>query len=523
MKWMDTSLLAYVPAGEFSLGGAVADFPAHRVALDPYWIQQTEVTNGMYAQCVAAGACTAPVEERGAPLYTNTDYASYPVVGVNWDQASTYCTWTGGRLPTEAEWEKAARGSSDNTYPWGQQQPTCDLANFGGCLKHTSPVTDYPEGRSSFGLYDMVGNVFEWMGDWYSDTYYNESPAMNPAGPDSGEYRVIRGSSFETTPEDGLDPAIRHYMSPSNTKPDVGFRCVVTQPKALAPYCQQSAYVPGVSPAQQGQCELPAVDVRGQYCSGEDSYVTVNIPDGASYSLNRKDYTCEESVVDGKRLLTCKGPRYIETSVDVTVCNDACTTTPSQAGSPAACDPGYALDTNSGTCVYSPIPAAAGLAGCPAGYTSIDRGGTKTCALAPGADGQCPAGLYLDDLYGACVSASGSVDIPYGISNPDLAQQAYAGCPTGSEYEPSFQCCQASSSAAYPACPPGTTFNADSKACVPSGVRQSSVGCVTAQAITMKCAEPVNICSKITKENLCIGQSNFCTWDDKANLCLPKK
>jgi hypothetical protein len=368
----------------------------------------------------------------------------------------------------------------------------------------------------------MAGNVFEWVGDWYSDTYYNDGPTMNPAGPESGDSRVIRGSSFETDPDQAAS-AIRHFMAPSNSRRDVGFRCVVPKPQPFAPYCQLTAYVPGAASAPQGTCQLPTVDVRGQYCASGDGFVTVNISEGATYQASRKDYDCQETLVDGKRLITCKGPRSTETSVELTVCNQACSSAPSQTGAASSCDPGYTLDSASGTCVYSPIQSTVGASGCPLGYKLIDRGGQKSCALAPGADGQCPVGLYLDTLYGACISPSGIAEIPYGINNADAAQQGYAGCPGGYEYDPSFQCCQASNSAAYPQCAPGSTYNTETKACVPTGVRLGSTpGCVTVQATTLKCSEPVDICSKITQEAVCLRNSYACVWDDKNDLCKLK-
>lgn len=523
MKWIDTSLLAFIPAGEFSMGIGAGDAPVHSVALDAFWIQQTKVTNGMYAQCVAAGGCTPPTQELGAPVFTNTDYSSHPVVGVTWDQAGAYCAWTGGRLPTEAEWEKAARGTGGNTFPWGADGAACDLMNYAGCIRHTSSVTDYQLGRSPFGLYDMAGNVFEWVEDWYSETWYNEAPAMNPAGPTSGEFRVIRGSSFESEPADGIESGVRHFMAPAITRRDVGFRCVVPEPQPLAPFCQVTAYVPGAGGLPADQCQLPVVDVRGNYCASGDGFVTMNISEGASFTVNRQDYECEEAVVDGKRLVTCKGPRSTETSAEVTVCNEACSGAPGQSGAAAVCDPGYTLDATSGMCVYSPIPSVAGQTGCPAGYKVIDRGGQSTCALVPGADGQCPTGLYLDSLYGACISPSGLAEIPYGISNPELAQGAFAGCAAGYEYEPSFQCCQAATNTTYPACAPGTTYNSDSKACVPTEIRVSAPGCVTVEATTLKCSDPVDICSKITQETVCLRNSYACTWDEQNDVCKLKK
>src|SRR6185436_18577532 len=117
MKWVDSSTLMYIPAGEFIRGTGAGDSPTQAIALDAFWIQETEVSNGMYAQCVATGACTPPVQEIGAPVYTNPQYNSFPVVGVDWDQASAYCAWIQGNLPTEAQWEKAARGTTGATYP----------------------------------------------------------------------------------------------------------------------------------------------------------------------------------------------------------------------------------------------------------------------------------------------------------------------------------------------------------------------------------------------------------------------
>ncbi len=521
MKWIDTSVLAFVPAGEFQMGNSAANTPQHTVYLDGFWIQQTEVTNGMYSQCVASGSCTPPTQELGAPQYTNPEYNSHPVVGVTWDQANGYCQWIGGSLPTEAQWEKAARGTQGGQFPWGNDGAACDFLNFANCINHTTDVTQYAEGRSPYGLYDMAGNVFEWVNDYYGETYYNESPAQNPTGPASGDYRVVRGSSFETDP-DQADSAIRHYNNAGNSRRDVGFRCVVTQPKPLAPYCQLTSYVPSASSLPQGQCELPAVDLRGQYCSKGDGFVTMNISEGAVYQLNRTDYDCVETLVDGKRLLTCKGPRSYENTVEVTVCNASCTETSTNATA-AVCDPGYTLDANTGTCVYSPIPAQVGVTGCPVGYRTIDRGGVKTCALAAGNDGLCPPGLYLDSQYGACISPTGMADLPYGLSSPDLAQQSYAGCAPGYNYDPSFQCCQASNAAAYPACPAGTRYSVEQKACLSTQVRLSGPGCVTVQATTLKCSEPIDICSKIVYEPVCRRNSYACVWDDKNDKCEMKQ
>jgi formylglycine-generating enzyme required for sulfatase activity len=521
MKWMDGGRLVFVSAGEFVMGTGAGDSPTHPVALDAFWIHETEVTNGMYAQCVAAGACTPPVQELGAPVYTNQQYNSHPVVGVDWNQAGAYCAWTQGSLPTEAQWEKAARGSVGGTYPWGEDGAACDFLNFAGCVKHTTGVTEYEHGRSPYGLFDMAGNVFEWVQDYYGADYYSNSPGTNPAGPESGEQRVIRGSSFESDPDQAA-AGLRHFAGPGYHSAELGFRCAVPQPKALAPYCQLNAYIPSASALPQGACQVPDAEVNGNYCTAGDGFVTFTIAQGADFQVNRDDYECTEAVVDGERLLTCKGPRTTETSMELTVCNPACSTSPDVTGATPTCDPGYALDTN-GACIYSPIPVEAGAAGCPLGYVVIDRGAQKVCAPARGGDGSCPAGLYFDDLYGACVSASGSADIPYGINNPDLAAQTFQGCAAGYEYDPSFQCCQAVTGGSYPGCTPGSTYDAVLNVCVPDTERIAGPGCVTIQGTTLKCSDPIDVCSKILIEVACRRNAFACTWDERAGVCMMKK
>lgn len=521
MKWMDGSTLIFVPAGEFVMGTGAGNSPTHAISLDQYWIQETEVTNGMYAQCVATGACTPPVQEVGAPVYTNLQYNSYPVVGVNWDQAGAYCAWIQGGLPTEAQWEKAARGSVGSTFPWGEEGAACDFLNFAGCVKHTTSVTDYEDGRSPYGLFDMSGNVFEWVQDWYGEAYYSNSPSTNPPGPESGDQRVVRGSSFESDPDQAA-AGLRHFAAPGYHSAELGFRCVVAEPKPLAPYCQLNAYIPSVSALSQGQCQVPDAEVRGNYCTGGDGFVTFNITEGADYLVDRDDYECTEAVVDGERLLTCKGPRARETSMELTVCNPTCSTNPGVTGATPACDPGYALDPASGACIYSPVAAEAGVAGCPVGYVVVNRGERKFCAPAPGGDGMCPPGMYQDDLFGACVSAAGSADIPYGINNPELAAQTYQGCVAGYEYDPAFQCCQAIAGGTYPGCTPGSTFDPIEKVCVPSTQRLAGPGCVTVQGTTLQCSEPIDVCKKIMIETVCIRNSYACVWDEKNDLCKLK-
>ena len=520
MKWIDGSLLNYVAPSDFKMGYGGFDAPEHTVTLDGYWIYQTKVTNRMFAQCVAVGQCTTPSQELGGSVFNNPVFANHPVVGVTWDQAQGYCSWAQGRLPTEAEWEKAARGTNGNVYPWGNNDPVCDLLNFGYCSGVTSEVDSFSAGVSPYGLYDMAGNVFEWVGDWYSATYYSEAPALNPAGPQSGEARSIRGSSFETGAFDQIISAVRHFGPQGYHNRDLGFRCAVPTPKPIAPYCQLAAFIPSSEPVAES-CALPEGVVTNQYCSADDSYATVQLSFGADYDVRGTQMQCTEVIENGIRLLTCLGPRGKEATNEITVCNTSCGNTADVTGLTPTCDAGYTLDPATGACNYTPIVSQLSVAGCPAGYSIADNGGQQTCVIATDANGQCSAGMYFDSLAGRCVPADGSVQTPYGIDNSSLALQTYAGCAAGYSYSESFQCCQAVTGGTYPGCQPGSTFNSDLGACSPGLTELSGPGCVTVRVNTLKCSEPVDVCAPISKETLCVAKG-VCSWDEKATVCRPK-
>ena len=226
----DNATLVYVPEGEFTMGSDISsdEQPIHKVTLDAFWIDQTEVTNAAYAKCVNAGICQPPNDVNH---FSNSNYANHPVVYVDWNKANAYCSWAERRLPTEAEWEKAARGTDVRTYPWGNDAPNMDLLNYNSNIGDTTEVGKYPSGKSIYGAYDMAGNVWEWVNDWYQSGYYATlgDSASNPQGPSSGDGRVLRGGSWFNV-VGNVRSAYRNYFVPSDSLFDFGFRCARSLP-----------------------------------------------------------------------------------------------------------------------------------------------------------------------------------------------------------------------------------------------------------------------------------------------------
>ena len=229
----DGMAMVYVPAGEFLMGspdgeGMPDEHPQHTVYLDAFWIDRYEVTNDQYRQCVETGTCDAPTScDWGEPTYGDAGKGDHPVVCVSWHDAEAYCGWAGARLPTEAEWEKAARGTDGRRYPWGDEWDgeRCNTkrADRGD---RTPGGTYSPGGDSPYGCADMAGNVWEWVADWYDDDYYSRSPDSNPPGPDSGDHRVCRGGSWPPMHYYARS-ALRFGTIPDLTTIHTGFRCCV--------------------------------------------------------------------------------------------------------------------------------------------------------------------------------------------------------------------------------------------------------------------------------------------------------
>lgn len=234
----DGMTLMYVPAGKFTMGidyGPPNWQPIHKVTLDAFWIDKTEVTLRMYYLCVEAGVCNEPSNKSSnthSSYYGNAELDNYPVIYVDWIMAKTYCEWANRRLSTEAEWEKAARGTNADIYrggifPWGNDEPNNNLLNYYNAVGDTTEVGKYPKGASPYGVLDMAGNVWEWVADWIDDNYYASlgEDAHNPQGPVSGQYRVLRGGSWY---DDGVQTVNRRRAYPLSTYFYTGFRCAMS-------------------------------------------------------------------------------------------------------------------------------------------------------------------------------------------------------------------------------------------------------------------------------------------------------
>jgi formylglycine-generating enzyme len=239
--------MAYIPAGPFRMGasnGSEAESPIHEVYVSEFWLDVRPVSNADFSAFVEATGHRTTVElfnasNPDARKPTWLDYQqnreSHPVVCVSWDDAAAYAAWCGKRLPTEAEWEKAARGGlEDAFFPWGNAEPTAEMCTWkrvGGdpTMPCTTPANvSQPNG---YGLRHMAGNVWNWCHDWFADDYYRVSPSSNPTGPADGKYRVRRGGAWNVREAFRLRCANRGAMSPEGSWPNLGFRCAADKMK----------------------------------------------------------------------------------------------------------------------------------------------------------------------------------------------------------------------------------------------------------------------------------------------------
>jgi hypothetical protein len=379
--YVDGSILVAVPGGPFTRGRkGGGDNPEQVITLSDFWIYRTKVTNQQYKLCVAAGKCTTP------DLQDNQGYNDFkrlndPVNGVTWDQSDAYCKWMNGYIPTEAQWEKTARGPDANIYPWGNGAPSCDLLNFNNCVGSTTSVVKYPQGKSYYDALDMAGNAFEWVNDYYDAQYYRTGPNQDPPGPENGQRKSVRSTSYKSGP-DQTPAAVRFFDNPRNHRRDLGFRCVVDDPTYFAPMCQQTTLI-GTGPGGGGpsgagisyDCPVVSVSFAELSCHDQSSNVTFfdskGIP-GDPYLAWPPGLPggCDSGTpLDATHVVfncTGSGPASI---------NSACA--PIGGPSPATCAPHYTINPGTGMCEWDGTGTTGGV--CPSGY---DLDPTRNCCTA---------------------------------------------------------------------------------------------------------------------------------------------
>jgi len=448
--YFDGTLLVAVPGGPFIMGSGNWNNPQHTVTLGDFWIYSTKVTNREYQQCVAASKCTLPdsMDNLG---YNEFMQQNNPVTGVAYEQGAAYCGYAHGQLPTEAQWEKTARGSNGNIYPWGSGAPSGNLLNYNDIIRHTTNVINYPQGKSYYDALDMEGNVYEWVYDWYDPFYYHTGPAQDPLGPDSAvnENRSVRSAGYRSN-ADQVVASTRYYKHPTDDASDLGFRCVVKDPTYFAPMCQLT---PSVGPNLGGTASggtanppyCPNIGVSVAYFGcGAKAAANLNFTDDAPGGDPNWD------IVTGPGCSSVAGGSSFPKQ-------STCTNIP----------PGGFDVSISSKCTWS---------------------ANQTPALA------CP--VHYNLVNGGCVwDGSGTA-----------GQQ----CPAGTQYDPAHKCCTTASGSAanFPACPAGTFFTdlgGGKFACLPGG----STGNVNPASAHVD--KPTNPCGSGSNNQCPSGQKWTCT------------
>lgn len=403
LVYADGTTLVAIPHGTFAMGHGTAENPQHDVILSDYWLYATEVTNSQYSLCVAQGWCTAP-DVVDNPQYGSFETLNRPVVGVTHDQASTYCRFVNAELPTEAQWEKAARGVDGRRYPWGDTEPTCKLANSNNCTKMTADVTANLAGASPYGALGMSGNVFEWVADWYDPLYYESSPPGDPQGPVAGNARVIRSSAYRSSADQSLTYA-RSYSSPNDHRIDLGFRCAVTDPSRFAPACQLTPVVAAAQMAGvESDCPKLSIDVQVTACRyGGGAVVTFN-------DDHPRDANASFGGIVGCTLISGQPGSYPLSYA----CRRASTA------------------VMSSSCTYSQVPQA----DCPARYAVDPKTGMCVWSGAQAVGIDCPPGEFYDPALHCCRVATGLVTdfavCPVGSIFTEIAADRYVCLPADS-------------------------------------------------------------------------------------------
>ena len=425
--YFDGTLLVAVPGGPFTMGRGTPDNPAHTVTLSDFWIYSTKVTNREFQQCVAVGKCTTPDLEANQG-YNDPTQQSNPVVGVNWAQGEAYCEYADAELPTEAQWEKAARGPNGNIYPWGNGAPTADLLNYNNTLGATTNVVNYPQGKSYYDALDMEGNVYEWVNDWYDPNYYQTSPAQDPLGPDSGfgGQRSVRSAGYKSN-DDQVVAATRYYKLPKNDAPDLGFRCVVKDPTFFAPLCQLTALVGSSSGGNAGSSSggtCPTVGVTVSYSGcGANTQAIVSFDDSSSSDPNANISGIPSgciSIAAGGHFAKYSCPSVPSSGFSVTISSKC----PAAVPPAPTCPTNYKL--NNGECTSN----GGGTAGqqCPAGTTFDPT--NNCCTSTPGTGTSfpaCPAGTIFQNIGG--MSECGPIGGAGGVA-PQTGNVDQQTCPT---------------------------------------------------------------------------------------------
>ena len=487
MLWIDNSLLTFIPSGEFIMGTTYEDTsthpdsPEHIINQSGFWIYRGEVTNAMYEHCVLADACTPPK----ADVYSKE--RDHPIVNVDWYQAQAYCSWVDGHLPTESQWEKTARGTEGNMFPWGASEPICELLNFNNCVGEvlpsgtfwsmTTPIRHYLAGASYYDALDMAGNVSEWVQDWWQVNYYAESPNIDPPGPTEGEFKVVRGSNFGS-PGELVPSTLRTSSQPDEYRPDLGFRCVVESPPYYAPAC---VYTP-----PQEECPAPTLDVTDTYCIRKSGSVEFTVSEGATVTSSGD--SCVETSPDH---YICRGASggY----VNVEVCSDCKPAGSESDPCPSVdCEMGpYTLDPETCTCMMH----IEGLNN----IENEDDAPPPDIVYTP-----CPPGRYYDWNTESCMPFA-AFDLGLWF-NPDdyffnpgipIIPDEFSECPPAWAYNEDEDCCD-----------PKGNLNTDPAERCESYTLQLGI-CENNQS---SCVNP----SQYTDANSCTAA--YCSWEQNPNV-----